>query len=61
MGAEIASLLSKFAGFSRNFKIVFIPWTPVSEIFGTLFEALFLKETLRERIPSQERIPSRAS
>ena len=28
---------------------------PVSKIFGTLFEALFLEETLRERIPSQER------
>ena len=40
---------------------MFIPLTPVSEIFGTLFEALFLEETLRERIPSQERIPSRAS
>ena len=38
---------------------MFIPLVPVSEIFGTLFEALFLEETLRERIPSQERIPSR--
>ena len=27
---------------------MFIPLAPVSEIFGTLFEALFLEETLRE-------------
>ena len=39
---------------------MFIPLTPVSEIFGTLFEVLFLEETLRERTPSQERIPSQA-
>ena len=49
------SLISKFSGFSRNFQIVFIPLTPVSEIFGTLFLGPYFQKKHYERGPLHRR------